>query len=537
MKPKAADTAEAAPRRSSRWTIGRVALAVFVAALLIRVAFVGATLASNTPSDVRGFNGDTLEYLWLAEGWRQRGGYVPPDDPANAQSLKARSVSLVRTPLYPAMVAGALAIENAVGLRPEGYDDAGDKPRVSRGPGGLFAYGLLFGVQELMDAALAALAALLAGRLWRSPVAAAVAGGAMAVSPSGWSGAAVLLTDHPFAFLSGAALWLTIKAARPSTPRRGLLSAALAGVLWALAILMKPTLLFWPIALPIVWLVARGPRLVSLPRGGAEWGRLALVVLPLVLTIVGWVAHNKAVHGVTAFSAVPERNLMMMIAPVVELRAEEAAGGAPATRDRIRDLYEEVKDINGEFLADPDATVASVVQRRRDYASERIAPHKRIAAGVYVDNLVENVLSGWTSFDRQLPSRTRAMRRTGVDVPMGESAPAGEPRTLLTRLARVAFWPATFLEDLWPVRLLIWLAGLGGFVLALFRRDARGPALACAAFIAYLLLTGATTYGQGSRILYPAFAPLYALAAGLLTLVPRWRATGVSSTADAPADR
>jgi 4-amino-4-deoxy-L-arabinose transferase-like glycosyltransferase len=497
-----------------------VAVGVFVIALLLRLLFVGVTLASNTDADVRGFNGDTLEYLWLGETWRETGGYVPELREGDPVSVHARNVSLVRTPLYPGLVGVALWVEDALGLGPSEYSIL-DKPSPEVGPGGRLAYALVFFVQAVGDAALASVAALLAWRLWRSRTAAFVAGGVMAFSPSAWGGVAVILTDGLFAAFAVAGLWLSLRAAT----RAGWTNPVAAGVFFALALWAKPTVLFWPIALPVFWFFALGLR-----RGDrAAWGRLSLIALPLVASIVGWIGHNRLVHGVAAFSVVPERNLMMMISPVVDARV--ASGGEPVPYDEIWSRYEQAKEVNDGWIYDHGLSVAEAVQRRRAYANERVRVHPRVAAGVYLDNLVENVMSGWTMFDKQLPTRTRAVRRTGVDVPMGQAAPPGEPRSLLTRVARLALAPLFAIEQHVVVRVTFWSLAVAGLLLAVTRRSTRGPALACGLFVLYLLVTAATTYGQGSRILYPAFAPAAALAAGLVTLLPQRRSSAKSDGA------
>lgn len=480
------------PRRVLR----RDLMVIFVLALAIRLLYVAAVLEAQDAPELRRFNGDSKEYLRLGEQLATHGSYTADDD------VYLQVIGLVRTPLYPAIVAAALKLESFAGLTPT--PDTTDWHISRIGPGGKAALAGLFLVQAFCDALLAVLAAKIAWHLWRRRWSALVAGAFMAFCPTGWGLSAVVLTDGLFAFFVGLALWLTLRAAR----RRSWPTTLAAGAVWSLAILAKPTLTFFPFALPIIWWLAARPR--HSWRTTFQWRVLAqpiICILMLAGTTLAWTLHNKHTADVFAFSIVKERNLRFMFGPNVEVRA--ATGSEP--RALVRERYYTLGHQDRRWLAEPDMTPAEFVRRQREYIQLVIEQFPGLMARQYVHQLETNIVGHWDILINQLPPRDKA-----EPLEIGGMGAGGE----WTPLARRIFGPFFKLD---ATKIIRWtcfaLAVLAPLIPALGRnRRALRLALAIWLVALYFLLTSATTHSQGSRILYPAYAPAAVLIAGWGTL-------------------
>lgn len=484
---------------------------LFAAALCIRLLFVAAVLEAQAPPELRRMNGDSREYLRLADHLATTGRYTPEDD------VDLAVVSLVRTPAYPVVVAGFLKAESLLGLTPTVDQTGWHWART--GPGGEWALGGLFVLQAVGDALLCVLAALIAMRLWRRPIAGYVAGGLMALCPTGWGLSAVVLTDGWFALFVGVSAWLTLRAAR--SPRRG--PALLAGVSWLTAALTKPTLLFWPLALPLFWWLSTeaepasaGGEQPTIPRPlkrarPHNWrsrtlANLAICWLILVSGLLAWCSYNWQTKGVFTLSIVSERNLRFMYGPKIEVWDKL---GRDAPQEVIQERYYDMGHQDLRWIAEPGMTPAEFVRRQREYIGLLLPLRPDLMARLYLRNLESNLVGSWDIFVNQLPPKN------GEPIDVGGMGTGGR----FTPLARGIFGPFFVAEGFKPLRWLLAALAVFAPIVALLRRRRLGPVLAIWLLCLYLLLTAATTGGQGSRILYPAYAPATALLAGWATLV------------------
>src|SRR5688572_24594479 len=312
-----------APRRRARALLWTLAL-VFLTALLLRILFISGVAASHDTHSLAHFNGDSADYFHLAFN-------IAADEKYITGTLRSRIKALVRPPAYPLLIAGILetmgpdvdeGLDDAFWYAPHQSEWPSDKPREFENgrwitPAMRPAVLTLYGIQAVADSLLAVLAGWLAWRLWRQVWLAAVAGFAMALNLTGIALTSAVLVDGPFAFLGTAALVATMECARSLRARgttRGVVAfAALAGVLWGLAQLTKPTLALWPVGLLVVWWILAGRQ--TLTRRGLVC--LLLVWGGLVVALGAWVARNAWIEGVPTPSAVTERNLRLMMAPDV----------------------------------------------------------------------------------------------------------------------------------------------------------------------------------------------------------------------------
>ena len=498
--PDFAEPAETAPppRRAAGWRawVGgefrppyavpwRAMLVVFLVAFVLRAAFLAGELEVQSAASIRKLYGDSPEYLELAHAIADHDAYTLPH-------LDGQVTGLVRTPLYPAVIGGWLKAAGALGLS--------DK----------WAYGATFYTQAAADAALCAIAGLLAWMVWRQRWLAWVVGLFSAVSMTGIGLSGTIMTDGPFAFWAVAGAALTLWAAA----RRAWWPAALAGLAWAAATYTKPTTTLWPPGLAVMWVLACLGRDLTWRRSLVNLG----VCLAVFLTpVLAWCVHNKLYTGVGAFSIVSERNLRYMVAPRID---EWREYGIFPEGKRLRRRYQNMGKIDRRSMREPDMTPAEFVRRQRAANWEQVWTQPGWLLRVMRDNFASDMEAGWDVLHRQLPPAD------DLAFGAGGYGPAG----VWTEPLRQVYHPLVWLDreqgTRWVMFALMCGAVPAAWGASLFprrgrRERVRWAARASAVWVlaAYFLATGATTVDQGSRILYP-YAPLAAaLAAGWLALL------------------
>jgi hypothetical protein len=239
-------------------------------------------------------------------------------------------------------------------------------------------------------------------------------------------------------------------------------------------------------------------------------GRLAVCVGLLVATVVGWASYNGVKHGVFAYSIIGERNLRFMFGPRVET---EATLGRKPPSDIVMRRYFELGHQDLRWLAEPGMTVAEYVRRQREYVGLMIDGRETLVAKRYLNHLESNLTDGWDILVNQLPPRS------GEPIEIGGMGTGGT----WTPLARTLMGGFFVAESHRPLRWTLVALAVTAPAVGLLRRSRRltRESLALWIICLYFLLTAATTGGQGSRILYPAFAPAAVLLSGWLTLLPR----------------
>ena len=507
--------------RSRRQRLRRGLALVFLLALAIRLLFAAAVLEAHEVTELRRLNGDSREYLRLGAHLAATGRYTAEED------VELRVISLVRTPLYPAVVASVLKVESLLGLaEAPTIRDADPTPTA----GTKWGFGGLFVLQAVGDALLCVLTGLVAWHLWRRVFVAWLGAAMMAVVPTGWGLSAVILTDGLFALLATLALWLTLQAARGGSYQQ----AVGAGLVWVLSALAKPTLLMWPILLPVVWWLVRSSGRRDGSRGSEDRQtgsatsvaasrtllRFGLCWSILVAGLLGWCGYNYASKNVFTYSIVAERNVRFMYGPVVEMwhKYDERP-----PEGQVRERYSAMGHQEVRWYGEPGMTVAEYVRRQREYIGLMLPLRPDVLARLYGENLIANLEGSWDILVNQLPPRS------GEPVEIGGMGTGGRA----TPVARTIFWPIFWLTAQpavrWPLIGLALLAPL--VVIRNCRR--RGPVLAVWLFAMFILLTAATTSGQGSRILYPAYPSAMALLSGWLPRRRRRASLMASLKADA----
>ena len=450
-------------------------LVIVAVALALRVAFVVAVLSTHGAADLLRLNGDTVEYHKLAAGLAGTGRY-------GAGGVEMNVIGLVRVPLYPLLYAALL-----------------------KTVGGKAAIGGLFLLQAAGDALLAGLAGLLAWRLWQNRTAALLAAGLLALDATGVGLSAAVLTDGPFALLVCGGVLLLLRAARTNRPW----PAAACGLTLAAATLTKPTPLLLPLVLPPLWWLAAGGSDV---KWQVSLRNLALCLALFVLPVAAWAVRNKVQTNVLAVSTVTDRNLRFMIGPEAEMRS--AANGGRVAGELVWERYRQLAHADAAWLDQPGMTAAEFVRLQREYNGLLLRSFPAAAVRVYLADLEINVVGHWDILFRQLPvAGTAGVDREGF-----------APATGYAKAVRAALWPLFAAGE---VKLLRW-AFVALMLLAVAAAWAgksphRRPASVVGLVVLYLVLTAATTHSQGSRILYPAHAPVVALACGLPGLVGAFR--------------
>ncbi len=238
-------------------------MAIFLFALLLRGLFVVGVAVAHSGNGLAHLNGDSAEYLHLGMNLAYDGSYV-------RDHLRSQIKGLVRPPLYPLTLAVAIAVAGPTEpvsytvpsevdweITPaQGYEWEHVLSSSVEGP-----LVLLLAAQAFGDALTATLTAWMAWHIFRRRWTAVAAGVAMALNPTAIGLTAVVLADGPFALAVTAALAATMGAA--ATARRDdregrwrlYTLAVMAGLAWGAGQMLKPALTFWPLVLPLVWLM------------------------------------------------------------------------------------------------------------------------------------------------------------------------------------------------------------------------------------------------------------------------------------------
>jgi 4-amino-4-deoxy-L-arabinose transferase-like glycosyltransferase len=265
---------------TNRWT-GRdwlAAGAVLCLALGLRFLVVADELRRVPLEKIRHITGDTPQYLFLGHCIATTGQYVTQES-----GPYMRYVGLMRTPVYPVFC----ALFEKCRWSPAGM---------------LWAQALLGGGIALL---VFALARQMLGNLWI----ATTAGLCSALSPGGLETVQLILVDLVLAAIFLAGFFCLCRGI--VRQKRGML--LMAALLFAAGALTKPTLVLWPICVPVIWVV--------LARGYRQPVRVSWVAAFLLVQITGigaWCLRNYFIEQTPSFSAIDGHNLRMMMVPIVE---------------------------------------------------------------------------------------------------------------------------------------------------------------------------------------------------------------------------
>jgi 4-amino-4-deoxy-L-arabinose transferase-like glycosyltransferase len=224
---------------------------LFLAALAIRAAFV----AFAAPRGEELTFPDAAIYDSIARNWLAGKGF---------REDSSRQAS--RAPGYPVFLAAC----HSMGLqRPQG----------------------IYLVQAVADSAMCVLLALLGRRLC-GDTAGIVAGCIAAIYPFFVYFTGLLLAETLFTLGLVALMLFLFKCADAleKSASRTLLVSAVAGVLLGLLVLLRSSLLLFPLFLLPIWLARRGHRL----RAMAAWGTMIVV---MALVMLPWIVRNYGIFG------------------------------------------------------------------------------------------------------------------------------------------------------------------------------------------------------------------------------------------------
>jgi hypothetical protein len=338
-------------------------LVVGIAALIVRAVFVYGAV-KLTKNDYRPFEaGDSPEYLHLARNVAFDGRYVRED-------ATSHLIGLVRPPGYPLFCAALLRI-------------CGDVTQP------------IVWTQVPIAAGICVLATLLAQQVFAPRWASLLAGSIAVFSPTGIGLTAQVLAEILFTIVFIAGFLYTYRAAAMQSLR----AALLAGVLFAAAQLIKPSLLLWPIAGIVPWLF-----IAAAHHTKVRWSHVAACSAIQLACALAWGVRNFAVDGLFTYSAVNARNLRMLVVPMIEEWTE--AGHKPQMKDYFEN-YRIVGDRFNRFVRDADtsAAAADAVRMQMQESKAVIRAHPGVALRVYLFNLNDQLLTGWDLCNGKVYSR------------------------------------------------------------------------------------------------------------------------------------
>jgi hypothetical protein len=322
------------------------------------------------------------------------------------------------------------------------------------------------------------------------------AGLASSMSPSGIAIGSLIMSDALFASLFAVLFTAMVYGTLRNSVPWILFSALVSG----LAILVKPILLFWPIVAVMVSALIAGFQDGS-QNGLGRWlqidksRRTQMFVLFFVpaLFIISWAAVNYAENGIFTVSIIGNLTVREYLAT----KAEEwgMAGHRPSNAAVTQ---------NQNVLRKRLATL-TVQEEAHAVLPESIAifeeyPTQTIKA--FVDDALENSLSGWDYFSRQLPFSQQQLGGVFSKIRNLES------RFRQTALLMMLFAP------------FIGLAALRVNPSPYERRLVSTLFAMTLTFLSFLALSG-TTFWTGPRIVYPAEILEISTAAILVAMLVR----------------
>jgi hypothetical protein len=434
---------------ASHWRVTACVLCLFVFAALLRVAFVWQVQHRHDTRSLSLIHSDTREYVHLGAQLADHGRYVDPD------SVYSHHRGLLRGPVVPVIWAGL--------LKTVGHD-------------GTWPLRHALWLQIPLSMAVVCFAGLLSWEVFRDRRFVLAAMGIAAISPTGIAINGIWLADLPFAVFFLAGLHLAILSIR-LTRRPGLWTALVlavaASIMWAIASLTKPTLMFWSVPTAVMFAVMTGLRMTSLKRQGS----ILIVLLALPIMAMGfWSYRNLQSDGILTVSTISTRNLRYLVVPYAEHLAEHRRWPRRAEFRERFDIIAQEQD--AYVLGDPTATAKGLYERQTKESVEAIKRHPLETTVVLASNLFNQLTRGWESSDRQIVG----------DDPLAES------------IRRFYFVTRNQLTG-------IALLTLGGFGFIRAARRLPGeqrPALLALGIVwAYVALLTMTTRDEGSRLMFP----------------------------------
>src|SRR5207248_407522 len=129
------------------------------------------------------------------------------------------------------------------------------------------------------------------------------------------------------------------------------------GTAFAIGLLIKPSLLYWPLAMfAVAALLSR-----ALERRIA-WGKLAITALLPLMAAGAWSVRNWRVEGGFTYCSVDAQNLRQFLAPLTE---EWAKAGRPPAGDDLYAHHAAVRDRDWSDMADGRLSPMQLARRQR----------------------------------------------------------------------------------------------------------------------------------------------------------------------------
>ena len=452
----------------SGWKRGATCLGIVLAiALAARLTFAAMVVSQHDNASFTDLHGDTSSYLTLGKRM-----YVGETYTAGGGAHRLRG--LIRPPGYPAFYSAVRGVYALFGV--DLYSDL--RPIV-------WPQAAL----SLLQVAATYLLALIS---LRSVLAATIAGLIAALSPTGIGTAAIAMPDCLFAACFAIAF---VGFALAMQKRSCWEMTAVAGVSLAIAALMKPAAIYWPIVVVPALLLSRGFKRTA-------FAEMALLLAPLIFVVGAWTTRNYVSQGVPAYSIVSANNMRYEVASKVELAAK--LGHLPNQAEFMNHAAVAMqRDYN--YIREDNSSTALVYERITKETRDVICAHPIWAARVLLSNLKSEILWRYKLTKRQLPYGGNWLPRT--------------TRTLFDST------DSTLALCLWYVPLLL------GLPLCWRMRESRLPLALCWIGVLYIALPTASVANEGSRLLLASEPMAATLIAASEIAILRWAFSARSAIA------
>jgi hypothetical protein len=347
-------------RHTRIWLVASCFL-VFATAATLRIGFVQTTLNqyADLPASMQASNA----YGFMA---RDSAGYLLPADRIAAGEL-LHAGSLKRPPVYPMFLW-------ICGRSPD----------------------IVLILQALLGSLIPVCTLLLSHHLLRNLPISIAAGLVSAVSPTGIGVTGLIMADLLLAVLFAVGLCVLFQGSTRQSIGWVLVPALLFGV----AGLVKPILLFWPLLSAFVWWLFKRAE-----QRRVRWTQVLVLVLVQASFFVAWASCNYVRDNVFTVSEIGLHTVRCYWATQVEEWAR--AGHRPSGESIQQNRAAVIRRL--EEIAPPE--------RIRTYKEESIRIFKKypeLTISVFLYNISRLSVGGWNRFHRQVPLDTSLLSRLEI---------------------------------------------------------------------------------------------------------------------------
>lgn len=362
-----------------------LAIIIFILACILRFSFISVSVRqlSINENEIQIITSDTVGYLILAKHYREHGYSLP------FQSKNNLTLDIRRTPGYPTF----LSICSILGISNKNV---------------LYIQALLGSLVPVITFILL----LLIAKNW---IISFIAAMLSVMSPSGIALPGLLLPDLLFSFVFALGfLFLYL-----SSYKNKITCYIIAGVIFGIAGLIKPILIFWPFVSIIILAL-----LLSYNKQKYEIIHISVIFLIQVFIFSIWCARNYYNYDIFSLSIIGEINLRRYLANQTDemgklVNSYNRNNSGEFDKSKFEKLLKEnINDHRSTILTEyvkshltkDNKSYALLRKKLVDDSLSIMKKNPFIALSAYLGNIKENTLGGWDRTHTQVPKPFGALK-------------------------------------------------------------------------------------------------------------------------------